>query len=248
MDWEFVFKKFVNEDSFFNDLKMIKGMNLTNIHNIAKFYNVSKNTIEKCVCRHKETLTQDGVKLYSRNELRSILHDDVFIKNISKGADKLIIEDESFIITNRGITLIPKETVLKIGLFLEQSDKANKLKEKLGLYKGRCGKIRKEIELFNLIKPTVEKLNLTLYQQYSVLNYKIDAYIPEINLAIEYDEKNHTCYSYESQEGRENIIQNEIGCDFLRIPETTSYAEGISLIIQRILELENIELHRKKIS
>lgn len=56
--------------------------------------------------------------------------------------------------------------------------------------------------------------------QYPVLDgkYRIDWYIPELDLAIEYDEEHHK-FNKEEDEARQKEIEKELGCKFLRYKE-----------------------------
>ena len=56
-----------------------------------------------------------------------------------------------------------------------------------------------------------------IIRQHQVLQYFLDGYCAELNLAIEIDEPKHL-QQIESDELREHNIINEIGCTFLRIP------------------------------
>lgn len=55
--------------------------------------------------------------------------------------------------------------------------------------------------------------------QFTVGDYRIDFYVPELNLAIEIDEEAH---KYQTQEDnkRQAYIENKIGCKFLRVKES----------------------------
>jgi very-short-patch-repair endonuclease len=53
-------------------------------------------------------------------------------------------------------------------------------------------------------------------QQFCVLNYRIDLYLPEVKLAIECDEFNHAMYDAEEERKREREIYQELGCAFFR--------------------------------
>ena len=70
-----------------------------------------------------------------------------------------------------------------------------------------------EINLVELLKDVVK-----IETQYSVLNYTVDFYIPELNLVIEYDEKWHNQY-IEQDKKRENEIIDALNCDFIRVLE-----------------------------
>lgn len=62
------------------------------------------------------------------------------------------------------------------------------------------------------------KLGYRIIRQYKVGGYYLDGYIPEINLAIEVDEKYHK-KRIEKDVGREEFIKAKLGCEFLRIKD-----------------------------
>lgn len=66
-------------------------------------------------------------------------------------------------------------------------------------------------------KEIIEKLfyGFIIEKQYKVSQYLIDWYIPELNIAIEFDEKYHYKNSIKDKE-RQNYIENKLGCKFLR--------------------------------
>ena len=63
----------------------------------------------------------------------------------------------------------------------------------------------------NILKEYINDRNadkiLKIEEQYKVLNYRIDFFMPYFNIAIEYDENNHKNYTYEQQEGRQKEIE-----------------------------------------
>ena len=74
--------------------------------------------------------------------------------------------------------------------------------------------------------------------QYSVFQYRIDIYLPDFNIAIEYDENAHKHYTYETQELREMNIKNEIGCKFIRVTDEYSIDEAVSIILSELFEIK----------
>lgn len=96
---------------------------------------------------------------------------------------------------------------------------------------------RKEIEFVDSLEKTLEPFDLTIEKQYRVLSYRIDFYIKELNLAIEYDENNHSGYSYDEQEGRQKEIEDTIGCTFLRLSDHESDMYNIGLVMKKILTM-----------
>jgi very-short-patch-repair endonuclease len=53
-------------------------------------------------------------------------------------------------------------------------------------------------------------------RQFSVLNYRIYLYLPEVALAIECDKFNHRRYNLKEEQERERAISEELGCTFFR--------------------------------
>ncbi|MHA1482501.1 MAG: NUMOD3 domain-containing DNA-binding protein [Candidatus Heimdallarchaeaceae archaeon] len=63
-----------------------------------------------------------------------------------------------------------------------------------------------------------KELKLRIIRQYKIGGYYLDGYIPEINLAIEVDEKHHKNQK-EKDIQREEFIKQKLGCKFLRIKD-----------------------------
>lgn len=100
---------------------------------------------------------------------------------------------------------------------------------------------RKEIEFMEELRDFLTAMGLKLKTQYNVLGFKVDGYIPVLNIAIEYDEKGHANYSYDAQEGRQIKIENEIGCKFVRLSECDSNAYNIGVVANKIMEVKYYE-------
>lgn len=95
-------------------------------------------------------------------------------------------------------------------------------------YKYNVRSARLEYKILNEIKDFCDKFNIKYECQYRVLNYKIDMYIPDINLAIEIDEIEHNQkIIYDEQ--REKDIVSEIHCSFFRIKESDNKSIGTIL-------------------
>ena len=98
---------------------------------------------------------------------------------------------------------------------------------------------RKEINFLDKLEQALKPFNITGKRQYQVLNYKIDYYIPTLNIAIEYDENGHSWYTYEQHEGRQKEIEKELGCKFIRVTDNHSDEYNLGYIIKRIYEMDN---------
>ena len=93
---------------------------------------------------------------------------------------------------------------------------------------------RKEIKFLDKLQEALKPFDLEGIKQYKVLNYRIDFYIPKLNIAIEYDENEHKDYSYKQQQGRQKEIENSLGCDFIRISDKQSDEYNIGLVLLHI--------------
>lgn len=93
---------------------------------------------------------------------------------------------------------------------------------------------RKECIFIEQLEEFLSEYNLECVKQYPILNYRIDYYIPKLKLAIEYDENNHSGYSYETQEGRQKQIEKELGCKFIRLSDNCSDLKNIAKVSKYI--------------
>lgn len=96
---------------------------------------------------------------------------------------------------------------------------------------------RKELEFLDMLEKTLEPFNYTSIRQYNVLNYRVDLYIKELNVTIEFDENNHDSYTYEQHEGRQREIEKELGCKFIRVSDNESNLYNIGLVMKGLMEV-----------
>jgi very-short-patch-repair endonuclease/biotin operon repressor len=105
---------------------------------------------------------------------------------------------------------------------------------------------RQEIEFGKELKNFIKTIyNLEVQTQYFVKNYKLDFYIPELNLAIEFDEKHHK-YQKEEDKKRANEIKNILNCKFVRVSEEQSIGEQLGLVMKAINEEPKKEISLSK--
>lgn len=99
------------------------------------------------------------------------------------------------------------------------------------------------------MRDILSNYDVTLLEQYVVkkdtFQYYVDLYIPEKNLAIEYDEEYHSAQK-EKDEERQTYIEKELGCDFVRIDDkpfmkNNNYVSGILSKWFPTLSAESIE-------
>lgn len=114
-------------------------------------------------------------------------------------------------------------------------------------YSKNISKSHKETEFINKLEESLKAINITDgVKQYDVLNYKIDYYIPSLNIAIEYDENNHSGYKYEAHEGRQKEIENELNCKFIRVTDENSDEYNLGLVLNEIIKFTLLKDKIKK--
>lgn len=93
---------------------------------------------------------------------------------------------------------------------------------------------RKEIEFEEKAKRFLAPLHLTGKTQYGVPPYRIDFYIPEIKLAVEYDENEHKNYNKEKEKERESYLKDTLGCEIVRLSDKNSDEYNLGIIAKAI--------------
>lgn len=104
-------------------------------------------------------------------------------------------------------------------------------------YKFNIRSARFEYKMLNEICDFLDGLHIKYIKQYPVLSYRIDLFLPEYNLSVEYDEKEHK-YKQEYDRNRENNIADNIGCKFVRIKEDETVGSAIAKILMEMKKYE----------
>lgn len=98
---------------------------------------------------------------------------------------------------------------------------------------------RKEIKFLNELEEVLLPLGIKGIRQYPILSYRIDYYIPKLNLAVEYDENNHKNYSFDAHELRQMNIEKVLKCKFVRLSDSNTNLKNIGIVINEIMR--NVE-------
>ena len=96
---------------------------------------------------------------------------------------------------------------------------------------------KKEIRFLDILEEALKPFNIKGVRQYTVLKYRIDYYIPSLNIAIEYDENNHKYYSYEEHQGRQKEIEEKIGCRFIRVSDEETHFYNVGYVIKEMFKI-----------
>ena len=219
------------------DLQLIDELQMATAEQVAKYYGVPVDTIQMCVSRNRRAIEASGFMIKTRSEL---LNKGVFLSAKRGGFD--VLDDNGEVIasgSNKGISLFPKRTILCVGMLLRDSEVADMVRDELGLSCNAKLDLRKEVEFLTVLEKQLRVLGITRFErQYSKLkcgNYRIDLYLPEINVAIEYDENGHKGYTYEAQELRQELIERELGCKFIRVGDDKDHVTNSAIVIRELI-------------
>ena len=94
---------------------------------------------------------------------------------------------------------------------------------------------RKELEFINELKDFLSEFGIKGIPQYKVDDkYRIDYYITNLKIAIEYDENNHNAYDKNEEISREKYIIEKLGCRFIRVSDDKTNASNIGIIAKEL--------------
>ena len=93
---------------------------------------------------------------------------------------------------------------------------------------------RKEIEFKDDLFDFFKSIGLSVLHQNTVGKYRVDFYIPYLNLVIEYDESEHSNYNINNEKAREAFILNALKCKIIRISDKNSNAYNLGLITKEL--------------
>lgn len=165
-----------------------------------------------------------------KNPRKALLdHVDVEDKGVAK-CDTLGGSQEMTVINERGVYCLLQRSRLS-NIQKQELLSSLSLKEKFILTS------RKEIEFIDQLEETLKPFNLIGIRQYKINSYRIDYYIPSLNLAIEYDENDHRGYSYEAHEGRQKEIEDTLKCRFIRVTDDNTNNFNIGLVLKEMFNM-----------
>lgn len=193
----------------------------------------SKKIAEIMKVRHGDLLE----KIDKINKLLQTLKDNLYKYWTEGSFENRGKQYRAFQVTKRGCELLIQKSTGKKGFLL-----VYKLDE---LFPNETNFIiiaeidRKEIEFLDNLEDALESFNIKGLRQYQVMDnkYRIDYYIPSLNIAIEYDEDGHRGYSYEKHEGRQKEIEDLLKCRFIRVSDDNTNSYNIGFVIKNIFNL-----------
>lgn len=111
---------------------LLPRLNMMTVKQIADYYEVDSDAIQKCYRRNIEEIKMDGVGKMSLNDLYEVLGQDVQVENMGRAGKEFHLSDDVVLhVSNFGILLFPKRAVLRIGMLLRDSEVAKEVRTQL---------------------------------------------------------------------------------------------------------------------
>ncbi|NJJ37163.1 hypothetical protein GSQ51_18865 [Clostridioides difficile] len=101
------------------EILTLRNTDFSTVELVSNYYEVDKETIKKLIQRNRGELESDGLRLYKYDDIVEML------ENTKKGLNV------TFKVPSRGLILIPKRAILRIGMLLRDSEIAKEIRTKL---------------------------------------------------------------------------------------------------------------------
>lgn len=98
--------------------------------------------------------------------------------------------------------------------------------------------MRSEEKFGKVLENVLNPMGIKIIRQKHVLNnkYRIDFYLPEFNLAIEYDEEFHKRQIIKDS-NREIDIAKELNCDFVRVSYKNNDEYNVGIVMKKLFDM-----------
>lgn len=134
------------------ELFLLPVLEMMTVQQMAEYYEVEEEVIQKCYQRNKTEIDSDGViKRTSKSILGLIGQDVQLVKN--KGYAEIFLSDDVKLrVPHRGMKFFPKRAVLRVGMLLRDSEVAKEVRTQLlntfehAKPEGRIEEIDRELE------------------------------------------------------------------------------------------------------
>lgn len=219
--------------------------------NITNIINMNNSKIYIREYNRKKVITAWDIATIHNKEPR---HINVIlkynIKNFNKGNDYFKINKKEFLETFKDFKNMIPNNIKYINLFTatgylkivksfqirhdyEKLKKIYKLlngKENINMY---TSNIPNELYFKESLFEAFKSLNIKVIHQFQIDIYRVDFYIPEYNVVIEYDEEYHKSTYYQDIL-RENKIKEKINCSFIKCNAKDKDIKNIMKILNHI--------------
>lgn len=95
--------------------------------------------------------------------------------------------------------------------------------------------VPKELMFGSMLIDALNELDVKIVSQLNVEGYRIDFYIPQYNIAVEYDEEQHyTDANIKLDKEREDYVKSKLGCEFIRCDYRDKDIVNVMKVVKRL--------------
>lgn len=187
------------------EISYLPKTNYSVVEQVADYYEVGIEAVKSLVKRNREELESNGMKKYTKDEILRKVLNKFPIKQL-RTKTLVTIDEKEIEINNTGLLLFNKLSILNVGILLEDSPIADKIKQELGIYiprkelnfKNNLDKnlnylkeeyIKRRKEIYLTQEPDTKMFEYDTQKYFG--NNRVDFYFPYMNLIVEYDENYH---------------------------------------------------------
>ena len=129
-------------------INLIPKLNMTTMKQVAEYFGVTYDTLSKCYYANRAEIDNDGVSL---KKYKDFLSGNDFLIKHKKGIAEIIIDENiTLIIPNSGARCLSKRAILRMAMFLRDSEVAKEIRsELLNIYEQRLEQPLETVEIVN---------------------------------------------------------------------------------------------------
>ena len=211
-------------------LKVIPGTDFSTTKQVADFFEVKVETIQKVIQRNREILIKNQLTRIKGEEIKKLKNT---LGGKINGTEKI----------NKELLLFKTKTILKLAFLLTSSEKARQLKQEVFNYdKELYSELsnattlrskRKEEFCFENIRLNFPQVKIE--RQKKIKNYSVDFCLND-TIYLEIDELGHSGYDDKKEKQRTETIEAEIGKKLVRFNPDKQEPFELILTIAEVLK------------
>ena len=113
------------------ELFLLPDTDLMSINQVAEYYEVSPQWIKDLYTQNKNEIDSDGTKMIKRNHYDGSLLKTTSVEKKQTSVTYIFDNGQIVTINNRGLKAFSRRAVLRIGMLLQQSDVARRVRDAL---------------------------------------------------------------------------------------------------------------------
>ncbi len=110
------------------ELLLLDELNMATTEMVANYYGEDVSTIKMCVKNNRDEIESDGYKVWKKNDFNE---SKINLLSSTKTNFTISLGNEEVVVSNRGVALFPKRSILRVGMLLRDSEIAKEIRTQL---------------------------------------------------------------------------------------------------------------------